>query len=269
MERAKFEREGLALSVASTGNGPAFVFQHGLCGAASQPAEVFPADIGWQCLTLECRGHGQAEAGDPDAFSIKTFADDLAAFVTQLHSGPVVLGGISMGAAIALRLAVTRPDLVRGLVLARPAWVDQAAPDNMAPNAEVGRLLRDYPPEEAAARFADSPTALRLAQEAPENLASLRSFFSRQPISVTQALLLAISADGPGVSRDEISAINMPTLVIGHQLDAVHPLSMTKEFAVLIPGATLVEITPKAENLDRYRSGFAAALAGFLKAFPV
>ncbi len=263
MERGIFRSDGLALSVARTGHGLPFVFQHGLCGAAGQPAEVFPEDRQCQCLTLECRGHGVSEAGDPAAFSIARFSDDVAGFVATLGR-PVVLGGISMGAAIALRLAVTRPELVTAMVLARPAWIAEAGPGNLAPNAEVGKLLANHAPDEARRIFEASPTFARLAAEAPDNLASLMGFFAREPIAVTSALLSRISADGPGVSRDEIEGIRVPTLVIGHGRDAVHPLAMAEELAALIPQARFAKITPKADDVSRYRSEFRAALSTFL-----
>lgn len=241
------------------------VFQHGLCGDAAQPADVFPPDSGLRCITLECRGHGGSEAGPPEDFSIATFAADLASLIEARALPPVVLGGISMGAAIALRLAVLRPDLVCALVLARPAWTYEAAPVNMQPNAVVGELLRRFPPDEARARFEASELARQLEAEAPDNLASLRGFFSRQPISITRELLCRISADGPGVSSNEVGSIPVPALIIGHARDLVHPLSIAEALAALIPQAKLVEITAKADNLERYRDDFRGTLATFLK----
>ena len=241
------------------------LFQHGLCGDALQPAEMFPSESGWRCLTLECRGHGESEAGSPEEFSLATFAEDLVSLIEAQSLTPVVVGGISMGAALALRLAVLRPDLVRALVLARPAWTMEAAPLNLQPNALVGDLLRRYPPEEARAQFEASEVARNLEENAPDNLASLRSFFSRQPVSVTRELLCRISADGPGISGSEIEAIQVPTLIIGMERDFIHPLAKARELATTIPGATLVEITPKAVNRDLYRRDFTAALLAFLK----
>ncbi len=241
------------------------IFQHGLCGDAAQPADVFPRVGGWRCITLECRGHGGSEAGSPESFSIATFAADVASLIEARALAPVVIGGISMGAAIALRLAVLRPDLVGALVLARPAWIYEAAPPNIQPNAIVGELLRRFPPDEARARFEASDLARQLGVEAPDNLASLRGFFSRQPISITRELLCRISADGPGVSGNQVRSIAVPTLIIGHARDFVHPLSMAQALATLIPHANLVEIAAKADNLERYRDDFREALAAFLK----
>ncbi|WP_051329138.1 alpha/beta fold hydrolase [Geminicoccus roseus] len=240
------------------------VFQHGLCGAEPQVAEIFPAAPGLRRLTLECRGHGASEPGPLDALSIATFTDDLAAMIERRVGGPVVVGGISMGAAIALRLAATRPDLVRALVLARPAWVTDSAPANMQPNALVGRLLTGHPAEEAQRRFEASDTARHLAAAAPDNLASLRGFFARAPQPVTAALLRQVSADGPGVPAAALAALGLPTLVLGHGRDEVHPFGHAVALAQLIPKARLTEITPKVADRSLYTREFRAALAGFL-----
>ena len=252
------------LNVVEAGDGPAFVFQHGLCGNAAQPGEVFPADAPFRLITLECRGHGLSEPGDPGAFSIATFADDVAALIEARAIAPVILGGISMGAAIALRLAVIRPELVRGLVLARPAWFISDAPANMRPYGEVGNLLARFPPDEALAQFDRSETAALLQREAPDNLATLRGFFQRSPKEITASLLSRIARDGPGLMADQVAALALPTLVIGTDRDLLHPFDLAERLAALIPGARLVKITSKAISSDRYADEFRAALHGFL-----
>lgn len=265
MEREVFLRDGLKLSVARTGAGRPLIFQHGLGGDAGQPADVFPEAAGWQAVTLECRGHGQSEAGPAGDFRIATFADDVAALIEAEGFAPLPLAGISMGAAIALRIAATRPELVSALILARPAWLDRPGPANVMPNHVVGALLGDHPPAEARAIFDASPLAAELAAEAPDNLASLRGFFERRPTGVIAELLRRVAADGPGVDRDQIAAIRVPTLVIGNPRDAVHPLDLARETAAAIPGARLVEITSKSDDRDRYRQEFRAALTAFLE----
>jgi pimeloyl-ACP methyl ester carboxylesterase len=249
------------------GKGFPVVFQHGLCGDAKQPAEVFPASKAFHRITVECRGHGASEAGNVKAFSIARFADDIAEVIESKGLGPVVIGGISMGAAIVMRLAVVRPDLIRGLIIARPAWVVGRSPGNMQPNAEVGRLLRKHAPKVALRLFDSGLTAEHLKRAAPDNLASMRGFFSREPLAVTAALLSAIAADNPGVTWKDLRTLAVPTLVIGHKQDFVHPFAMAQELADVIPRAKLVEITPKAVDKQRYINDFQFVTQDFLKDF--
>ncbi len=247
------------------GGGLPVVFQHGLCGEVSQTREAFPADPAFRRITVEMRGHGASEAGNPVAFSMAAFCDDLAAFINTSGLAPVVVGGISMGAAIALRLAVKRPELVRGLILARPAWVTASSPDNMKPNAEAGALLARLPQADAFDAFMAGTAASELAKHAPDNLASLKGFFARDPQAVTAALLQRISADGPEVTEVEVRAVDLPTLIIGHERDAIHPLAHAHALHRMIRHSRLSEITPKAVDKARYLTDFHSAVRAFLK----
>lgn len=252
------------LAVVDRGQGRPVLFQHGLCGDARQPADVFPLDR-FRCLTVECRGHGSSAAGDVSAIGIATFTDDVAAVLDERKIGPLPVGGISMGGAIALRLTVTRPDLVSALILARPAWETEHAPANMQPNAVAGRLLMEHDAAAARAAFERTPIAGLLAVEAPDNLASLRSFFTRAPQQVTAELLVRIAADGPGVTRQQVRGIRVPTLVIGHGRDLVHPLAIAEKMARLIPRAKLSIISSKADDPEGYRAAFRSSLQAFLE----
>lgn len=265
MRRTPHLRGEVRLALCTSGDGPPFVFQHGLCGDGEQPLGVFPTESAFRCVTLECRGHGQSELGPLAELSLASFAQDVASAIAGLDAGPVVLGGISMGAAIALRLAVCRPELVRALVLVRPAWVAAPAPANMRPNAFVGSLLAQHPPEIARARFEASEVAAELADAAPDNLASLRGFFARVPQQATAVLLTRISADGPGLDEADIARLDLPALVIGHERDMVHPLSHAEALTRLLRAARLVRVTPKASDAAAHRADVRAALAKFLK----
>ncbi len=254
-------RGQVRLAVHQRGNGLPVVFQHGLCGDARQTFEAFPDSGQHRLLTLDCRGHGESDAAGP--YSIAQFSDDVTALIGTLN-GPVVLGGISMGAAIATRVAVTRPDLVRALILVRPAWITRAAPANMAPNAEVGRLIASLGTD-ARAAFAQSPSATALAAESPDNLASLMGFFDREPLAVTAALLQSIAADGPGITDAQLTALHLPALICGTTEDAIHPLSHAQSLADLIPGSTLVTLPPKGRDKPAHLAALQAAITVFLK----
>ncbi len=245
--------------------GKAVVFQHGLCGSAAQTAEAFPDDPRFHMLTLECRGHGGSGAGPLNAFSINTFANDIAEMVEAQNLAPLIIGGISMGAAISLHLAVHEPHLVKALVIARPAWLIENNPDNMKPNAEIGELLASHSAAEAKALFLGGETAQRLATSAPDNLASLTGFFAREPLEVTSALLSTISRDGPGVTEQQVRALRIPTLIIATAQDAIHPLSHALALHGMIDHSRLIEITPKGVDKARYVSEFQSTLLKFFE----
>ena len=161
--------DGVRLAYRDVGSGPAVLFQHGLGGDDAQVGDVFPHAAQVRRITLECRGQGRSAFGPQSALSIATFTDDAIALLDHLRVPMPLVGGISMGAAIALRAAVLWPERFRGLVLARPAWVAETAPSNMAPYALVGELMVCHEPNKARRIFRESPIASLLAAQAPDN----------------------------------------------------------------------------------------------------
>ncbi|OHV89351.1 alpha/beta fold hydrolase [Mesorhizobium sp. ORS 3428] len=256
-------RDGATLRVTDTGEGPAVVFQHGLGGGEAQAAQTFPT--GFRRITLECRGHGGSGFGERRPFSFEMFADDVLAAADQAGLDRFIAGGVSMGAAIALSLACRHPRRVAGLILVRPAWTFSAAPQNMQPIAEVAELILEHGADKARTIFAQSETATRLNREAPDNLSSLLGYFDRPDSKAFAQVLADIAGDGPGVSERDVAALDIPALVVGNAVDAVHLLSAAHALAAAMPNATLAEITPKARDSARHFSELHAQIAAFLQ----
>ena len=250
-------RDGLDLVGRDVGEGAAVIFQHGLGGDEAQIAESFPPQ-GFRRLTLECRSHGASAKGS--GFSIAMFADDVLAFADARGLERLVIGGISMGAAIASRIAVLAPERVSALVLVRPAWTWAAAPANML----AFTILSDFLACGDRAGFATSAIAADFAVNAPDNLVSLFKFFDAPDPRNVAKLLAAIAGDGPGVTEDDVRAIKVPTLVVGNAVDLVHPLASAKQLASTIRHAQFVEITPKALDKPRHLMELRAAINTFL-----
>lgn len=245
------------------GNNVPVLWQHGLGATQAQVAEVFPESPQFRRITMECRGHADSELGTPEALSIQQFADDAIGLLDHLGVERAVAGGISLGAAIALRMAVHSPQRVSELIIARPAWISEAAPEGLKIYLDVANLLARYGSEQGL-EFLQSTERYRLVMsESPDNAASMRSFFAREPTS-TVALLSRIPEQGPGVTREQMSRLALPTLVIANEGDYVHSLAMATEVAGLIPGAKLSIIPSKNFNRDAYVEGFKSALYEFL-----
>ena len=256
--------DGCVLAFDRDGEGMPVVWQHGLGADRSQPAEVFPHSPAVGRITLECRGHGASALGDPEKLAIATFADDVVALLDHLDIERAVVGGISLGAAVALRVAADHANRVTALVLARPAWFVAAAPPTLRVYREVAESIADHGADEGARRFESSPLLAEIEKTSPDNAASLRGFFRRPDPASTVALLRRIPLDGPGVSLDWLAALRLPVMVIGNDRDYVHPLADARALAAAIPAATFVEITSKSVKRDAYVREFRQALAGFL-----
>jgi len=256
--------DGCRLAFEEVGTGPVVLWQHGLGASRSQPAEVFPAGSPWRRITLECRGHGASDLGDPERLSMAQFAEDAVALLDHLGIERAVVGGISLGAAIGLRLAAFHPDRVRGLILARPAWLDGPSPDTQAAYREVADVIRTHGVTEGVSRFELSHNLARIEREAPDNAVSLRGFFTRPRPQTTVELLSRIPLSWPGVTQAAMAAMDVPTRVIGNDLDDAHPLAYARQLAAWIPGAQLRQITSKSTDRAAYVGEFRQALAEFL-----
>ena len=77
------------------------------------------ARIGW-VIAYDRRGY--ARSGGEPVRSMSIHTDDAAAILEDLHAAPAVVVGTSAGAAIAVDLAVRRPDLVEAVVAHEFPW---------------------------------------------------------------------------------------------------------------------------------------------------
>jgi 2-succinyl-6-hydroxy-2,4-cyclohexadiene-1-carboxylate synthase len=107
------------LHVERQGAGPAIVLAHGFVGSARNfrlQARAFAKTN--TVLTYDARGHARSEApANADAYTLERLIDDYERVASEAD-GPVVAGGLSLGAMTALGFAARRPERVRGLLLA-------------------------------------------------------------------------------------------------------------------------------------------------------
>ena len=81
------------------------------------------------------------------------------------------------------------------------------------------------------------------------------------------SVLQAIAADGPGVSDQDLGNLEIPALIIGHDIDYIHPLSYAAALSQLIPHSRFVTVTPKALSKATYLEDLHVAVTNFLEIF--
>ena len=117
------EVNGARLEYVEMGVGDPLVFVHGSLGDLRiwrRQVKLFSAR--YRVIAYSRRYHHPNAApgeGDPE-YTAALHADDLARLIEKLNLGPAHLVTSSFGGCVALALAVTRPELVRSLVLAEP-----------------------------------------------------------------------------------------------------------------------------------------------------
>lgn len=260
-----FEHDGVRFRYETLGSGRAFAFCHGLTGDRQQPKDLAGELPGHRLIVWDCRGHGETEPlGPEDKLGFGQMAADLAALLDHLGQKRVILGGISMGAGIAARFAVQWPQRVEALVLVRPAWLTQPAPDNLALLPRAAEMLRRLGPAGAAAEFARLPELARLRQTSPAVADSFCEQFTKPGALQRVARLERLPADCPVDKWDLVEVLTIPALVIGTQRDPVHPMEFAQAWAEHLPRANFQEITSKSEDDARHIAEFRRHLARFL-----
>jgi pimeloyl-ACP methyl ester carboxylesterase len=230
------------------GSGFPVVFHRGPDGDADDLANEFVPPAGIRLLSLEDPGAlapvrvaGRAHArpvpfGGPCSTPFDRHGDDLVALLDHLRLPSAIVGGTSVGAAVALNVAVRYPERVAGLVLSRPAWLDGPLPDYVLDLFDrIAGLLRE-----------PSPTELRR----PGSLPRLEQCAPLDPLP-------------------DLSSIRVPTLVLAHHQDPVHPFHYGMAHARAIPGARFDRLTPSGLDRRRQTDEIQHALTAFLEWYSV
>jgi len=253
---------GLRWTVRVAGFGPAFLLLHGFTGSGRTWDGEFAGaarNAGFTTIAPDLPGHGGTawRAGDPTAWragdpagpadssraTIERSADDLPGLLRSLGHGVAHVVGYSMGARVALRLAIAHPTCVARLVLEAPSAgiVDPAgrATRRAADDALARTLERD-----GIGPFID--TWERTPVLAGEGSLGARARAALREIRVAHdpaGLACSLRAAGQGAMEPlhgRLREIASPTLVIVGADDPVRDRAAA--VAAGIPGACLAVI---------------------------
>jgi pimeloyl-ACP methyl ester carboxylesterase len=235
-----FRRDGLEFHFRSEGDGLPFIFQHGLGGDLDQPFGLFDPPAGIRLIAFDCRAHGETyPLGEADKIGFIFFADDLLALLDHLALNRAIVGGISMGAGVALNFALRYPDRLLGLILSRPAWLagPMEAPA-ISCFALIAELIRRHGATDGAAYFKRSDLYLDLLRRSPDSASSLVGQFDSPRAEETVVKLERMPNDAPSL--------------LASRQDPIHPFGYGQTLAREIPRAEFLEITAKSVNLEQH-----------------
>lgn len=248
-----FEYNGLLFYYTEAGQGMPFIFQHGLGGNVDQIIKIYSPPPGVRLITFDFRGHGKTPIGMKDKLNFKTFADDILALMDHLLLNQAIIGGISMGAAVALNFTIRYPARVLGLILSRPAWLDGPMErQNKEIFKLIARLIQEHGPEKGRQLFMASDLYMQLLKVSHSTAQSFLGHFNYEKASETAMKFERLPKDAPSEDRNEWKRITVPTLILANKSDPVHPFEYGSEYASTIVQADFKEITPKSISEEQH-----------------
>jgi pimeloyl-ACP methyl ester carboxylesterase len=134
------------------GRGPKIVFLPGYAsdmeGAKAVALDAFASEQRLPLLRFDYSGTGSSEGAFEDG-TLTRWTDDAQLMLDMMTDGPVVLAGSSMGAWIALHLALRRPERVVGLVgiASAPDFTEWGFSDRLKARLTSGETLRRELPD--------------------------------------------------------------------------------------------------------------------------
>ena len=253
--------DGLRWEVRSRGAGRPLLLLHGFTGRGiSWGAHATALARRFRVIVVDLPGHGRSGFAEPSRMSVERTADDLATILLRLDAIPAHVVGYSLGARIALRLAVAHPGVVDRLVLeSASAGIE----------ADADREARRVADETLAARIdregvADFVTAWERNPVFRPHAALHRGVVARQravrQTNDPQGLAASLRGAGQGAMEplfDRLRAVTAPTLVIAGALDD-RGRPRAASVAKRIPAARLTVVesaghTPHLEQPARFR----------------
>lgn len=202
-------------------------------------------------ITYDARGTGQStHTTDESGYTMASLANDAAALLHHLDTGPVHVSGLSLGSATAQELAINHPNLVRTLQLhctwgRSDEWFCRMI-DTMDVPVRAGDLAMYI---RLALVWVASPEFIN---DHPEEVDAFeRGFLLENPHPPSQAGILGhFHADKHHDTLDRLGTIAVPTLITSGEVDWQVPTRYGRAVLERIPDAQLHVFTgPRSSHI--------------------
>jgi 3-oxoadipate enol-lactonase len=182
----------------------------------------------WHALAIDFRGHGGSYTVRGCTFV--QMAEDIVALARARNLGRFVYIGLSMGGGVGLQLALSRPELLRGLILLSPVT-------GLGSLGNLGFRLFGHL---AAGRRWLLRAGLRAASTRPPSREELDRVVEEAVVVSQETLKEYLGRKNVIEGTDRLASLNVPTLVLIGAKDSVIPVAQQERLAATIPGCRKV-----------------------------
>ena len=204
---------GARLYYQDRGHGPPLLLVHGLGAShADWNAQIDYFARIFRVIAPDLRGHGDSDHRPP--YGVLPFADDLLQLADQLNLGSFLLAGHSMGGAVALQMALLKPERIAKLVLCN------TLPDfrPLTVRKKLMRLYRIVTVRLLGMEWFARSSAQRLFPR-PDQAALRTAAAARNGRNPRAAYLACLNALTTWSVADKLDWLRMPVLLLGSQHD--------------------------------------------------
>lgn len=211
-------------------------------------------------VALDLSGFGDSNAPE-EGYSMAAWAREVQAVLDEIGADKVVLVGLSMGGYLAFECLRRFRERVSALVLA-DTRAEADPPEGIEKRTKQQAMVRDGGRDELIAALTAALISDATTSNKPDVVATLRDLMDNPAAGFVGAL--EAMKNRPD-SSDELARIDVPTLVIVGENDAITPPDAARKIHEHVAGSRLVVI-PEAGHLSNLEApeAFNGALAEFL-----
>lgn len=244
------------------GKGKPLVYLHGLGGNIEAIKGIYRKIENVQLILIDLQGHGQSTMSDND-FNFKTLAKDVVDVVDCLKIDKFMIAGISMGAAVGLRVAIDYPSRIDKLILIRNAWINKPMKQEFI---NIYEQAAHYLSLDDLLGFEKTKEFKELEKLSKNSVGSLRYYFTDNAALKNYTKFSTLPKLKPFNKWEEIENLDIETLIINNDNDPIHASEYGKEIAKHMKNVTYKEILSKDVNAIEHVRQLNRQLKDFINA---
>ena len=226
----------------------------------------------YRVIRFDQRGHGLTGPAPDDDYEMSAFVNDVDAVADALDVGTFTLAGNSMGGAIAMAYAIANPDRLDALVLvdAGGAPIKREGRGNLAFSLATKPVIGDLMSQLLPRSLVEKSLSQSVSNQAIVTDEAVDRYWEMARYPGTRAATRKrFSAPRRSFDPAEVEAVQVPTLVMWGEEDALIPYEAAGWYMAHLPNATLANYPgighiPMEEAPDRSASDLKAWLGEVL-----
>jgi pimeloyl-ACP methyl ester carboxylesterase len=197
-------------------------------------------------FAVDLFGYGESDRPFDANFGIAAQADYLDRALTALRLAKATVVGVDLGAAVAIRLAASRPERVERMILINPIAFDEVPADDVK---QLQRNTGKYALRISRGVLGAAPLLRDLLTQSvadpermPDKLIAryLAPYVGREGLNHLLTLARAIGRDD--MDEVELTQLDQPTLIIWGDQDRFIAPKLADELAKAIPGSRVARL---------------------------